>query len=96
MTQKEAIIIEKYFDAEYIVQINDSGYIDSNIQGIYENEETGEYVYDSEVFSERPLSEVYIGSVIIAKPIHDLLSSEIEYLCEQDKQEVTHVDKEGV
>ncbi len=55
--------------------ITDSGYVDSPVQGIYLTDDEDDYVYDSEVFSERPLSEVPLDCVIVARPIRDLDST---------------------
>jgi len=81
-----------------VVQIGGTGYVDSPVLGIYVDEDIEEYVYDSEVFSARPLREIQWYDVIVSKPIRDLESdftSNDGYDADDDK-EVTHIDGKGV
>lgn len=79
MTTEQAEKLEKLFDANYLIIISDSGYIDTHVKSIYSRVDTGDVevpdgederewrrkhlVYDSEVFSERPLIDVCMDSV---------------------------------
>jgi hypothetical protein len=72
MTLNEARAVEMYFDSGYLVSINDTPYVDSLVMAVYNDEETGELVYDSETFSQRELKEVDLSEVIIAKPLEDI------------------------
>ena len=72
MTNQEAKMVERYFDEGYLIIIEDTSYVDSPVQSVFTNDD-GELVYDSETFYERPLSEVDISAVIIAKPIKTLV-----------------------
>ena len=74
MTEKEAAIVERYYDTGHIVIIGGTGYVDSEILGIYFDEEEDCMVYDSEVFSARPMREVQWYDVTIAKPIRSIES----------------------
>ena len=98
MTQNEAKILERYYDEGCVVLIGGSGYVDSAIYGIYYCEEAEEYVYDSEVFSERPLAEVMFYDVIVARPIRHLESdySPSDGYTYDDDKEVTHIDGKGI
>jgi len=96
MTTKHAKLIEMYFDAGHIIKIDDSGYVDSEVQGIYENDD-GIMVYDSEVFSERPLSEVRLDNVIVANPIRDLKSTlEVHEYTSDDDKYVSFIDGNAI
>jgi len=75
MTRKEAKALELYFDMGYVVLIKDTPYVDSEVHAIYEDEDTGEYVYDSEVFSGRSLDDVELCSVVVAMPMSHLVTS---------------------
>lgn len=75
MTQEEANMIERYFDAGYFVKFNDTSFADSEVHGIYEND-NGSTVFDSEVFSEKELLQVPIWNVIIAQPVFSLETSD--------------------
>ena len=71
MTDAQARMVEAYFDAGYIVLIGGTGYVDSPVTGVYDDDVNG-IVYDSETFSSRPLSEVYISDVAIAMPLYSV------------------------
>jgi hypothetical protein len=72
MTLNEARAVEMYFDSGYLISIIDTPYVDSLVMAVYNDEETGELVYDSETFSQRELKEVDLSEVIIAKPLEDI------------------------
>ena len=84
MTQEGARQIENYFDNGWLVII-ENGYVDSPVSGIYPDEETDELVYDSEVFSMQPLSEIQIYQVTIAKPLQILDLSAFPEFIENDQ-----------
>lgn len=98
MTEREAEIVERYYDNGHIVMIGGSGYVDSEVQGIYYDEDESCIVYDSEVFSARPLKDVQWYDVIIANPIRNIesdFSSNAGWDADDDKY-VTHIDGVGV
>jgi hypothetical protein len=68
MNREQALYLEVLFENGSLIIINDSGYVDSPVNALYELEETGEMVYSSQVFSDRPLSEVSVNSVEVYKP----------------------------
>jgi len=75
MTKEEAIMVENYYESGYMIKIDANGYVDSEVHCIMPNE-SGELCYDSEVFSEMPLSQVHISSVSILKPIFEVSTSD--------------------
>jgi hypothetical protein len=94
MKRLEAIALETYFNNGHIIIINDTMYVDSLVMGIYEDEETGEMVYDSETFSGRDLREVDLSQVIIASPVKDMITKvgNIEVVSEPEDYHVEKVD----
>jgi len=97
MTYEQAQIIEKYFDAGYAVKISYGGYVDSFCTGFYfDEEEENCYVYDSEVFTGQPVTDINIGCVEVFAPVRDLSSKEIDYLDDQDQWFVEKIDGEIV
>lgn len=92
MTTEEAKAVENYFDAGYIVLVNGSGYVDSPVHGVYEDE-NGDVVYDSEVFTGQPLKELYLRDVIIAMPMESIVSDKApQPVCEIGEYEVKFID----
>jgi len=67
MTKDEARKLEDYHDNNYKVLVDDTAYMDTFVDGIYEDDDNG-YVYNSDVFTERKLSEVNIEDVIVLEP----------------------------
>ena len=91
MTAELAKQVERYFDAGYLVLINDSPYVDSPVQSIYE--EDGVLVYDSETFNSRPLEEVDPSYMIIAKPLKDIeVGKQVDVVGDADEYEVKTID----
>ena len=60
--QKRLFIL---FNEGHPVSINDRHYVDGFVQHIGKIEETGEYVFDSEIWDEKPLREISVHDVNI-------------------------------
>lgn len=78
MTKADAQKLYQLFLAGYLICIDAEGYVDSPVQDMNELEtvdpldpaRTSEsIVYDSEVYSERPLSEVSVKDVKVYQPV---------------------------
>jgi hypothetical protein len=96
MTIKEAKMIERYFDAGYMVKIDSGGYVDSEVTSIMEDK-YGKLVYSSEVYDDRPLSEIHISTVSILKPLHEVCTDDRPAIeGEPGYYEVTKVNGEDV
>lgn len=70
----KAELLEEYYDKGYGIIITDHPYIDNAINDI--SETNGVLCYSSDVFDERPLSEVPLDSVVIFKKIIDAMDVE--------------------
>ena len=76
MTEENARLLEKLLDSGYLILITDHSFVDGPVNAIYPRDsgddgdfdDPGELVYDSEVFCERPLSEVSESSVQVYAP----------------------------
>ena len=90
MNLKEAKQVEEYFNAGYIVMVGGTVFVDSPVDEITEVD--GELVYNSEVFYERPLSEVDIFDVTIAMPLYSISTGknidDIGYIGEYGLKEI--------
>ena len=73
MTKEQAQKIKEYFDKGYLILIKDTFYLDSEVKNIYKKD--GKLVYDSAVYTERPLKNISYNLVIVAKPIKKELSN---------------------
>jgi hypothetical protein len=98
MRKFEAIALETYFNNGYLIIINDTMYVDSLVMGIYEDEETGEIVYDSETFSGRELREVDLSQVIIASPVKNMVTKtgDIEIVSDPEDYHLEKVDGKDI
>ena len=95
MTTGEAKQVERYFEAGYMVKIGGTGFVDSEVQDLFEDNE--ELVYNSETFDERPLSEVEMYDVSILMPLYSIATGKpIAEIGDQDEYELKIVDGKEV
>ena len=95
MNLEEAKQVEEYFSAGYIVMISGTGFVDSPVDAITEVD--SELVYNSEVFYERPLSEVEMFNVAISMPLHDISTGKsIENIGDIGEYELKKIDGKEV
>lgn len=67
MNIEQSTYLKDLYNAGHLVIITDGPYVDSPVQSIEENDD-GELVYFSEVYSERKLSEISANNVQVFEP----------------------------
>ena len=72
MKKEEALHLMSLLDYGFLIIIDASGYLDSPVHSIYPSEENDEIVYSSQVFDERPLSEISLIDVKVYAPALNL------------------------
>ncbi len=69
MDIEEQAKLEALFESGYLIKISAGMFVDGEVTGIYPNEEKDDqWLYDSEVFSGRPLSDVSSHEVEVYAP----------------------------
>lgn len=59
-------------DAGYLIQIDSGIYVDGPVQAIYPNDlDDGHWLYNSDVYSERPLRFIREHQVSVYKPVEN-------------------------
>ncbi|CAB4185697.1 hypothetical protein UFOVP1492_9 [uncultured Caudovirales phage] len=91
MRLEEQKRLEKFHDNGYLILIEGSGYVDGPVDSIYTYEEEdsetkGQLVYDSEVFSGQPLSQIQLSNVKVYQPV-SFEHTKIEYVEGADEAE---------
>jgi len=87
MNIKQQKIILNYFNAGYIVMIEDSPIVDSPVKAMYLDIIKGDEVvlYCTEEFEGSSLNDVDEMYVTVSKPIRELKEMTIRYIGEQDE-----------
>ena len=68
MTPQESQQLEELFDKGYLVIFDAQGFIDTPATSIFVDDETGKHVYNSSVYTDRPLEDCSVNETQVLAP----------------------------